>query len=66
MRWVGTITSRMVVCGSTNIANNVDWFVKPFESACFSGNFSFSRGKFILDAGYSEGFSAIFQWEEPF
>ena len=66
MRWNGPLPSKVVLCGSSKIEKNVDWFVKPFESGCFAGCFVFSHGHFILNAGYSKDFSNIFQWEEPF
>ena len=39
---------------------------RPFETAVFTGGTVFSHGHFILNAGYSQTFDNIFNWEEPY
>ena len=39
---------------------------RPFETATFTGGTAFSHGHFILNAGYSQSFDNIFNFEEPY
>ena len=60
MRWYGTTTDKMPVCGGTSIERNHDWLIRPFEAAGLSGGFIFSHGHFILNAGYSKHLNNVF------
>ena len=56
----------MVVAGGQMIDQNQGLLEKPIESGHYSGNFCFSYGHLILNAGYSKEFDNIFNWEEPY
>ena len=65
MRWYD-FTDSMPIHGGMGFAYNYDSFEKPYESPVISGNFMFSYGHLIENAGYSKHFDHVFNWEEPF
>ena len=66
MRWFGIMLDKCPCQGGCAILRNKEWFTKPFETGGFSGNFVFSYGHFLVNAGYDKQFSNVFQWEEPY
>ena len=53
MRWYQIWeNSGMPVCGGRTMEKNIDSLTKPFETTCFSGHLSFSRGHLLKNAGY--------------
>ena len=56
----------MSIAGGQNIDRNLYKLDKPIESGHYSGNFAFSYGHLILNAGYDKNFDNVFNWEEPY
>ena len=65
MRWK-SFTGTMPVHNAGHLAYNDDTFEKPYESPVISAGFMFSYGHLIENAGYSQQFDHVFNWEEPF